>query len=582
MLRMRTILLALVLTLAITVCANNDYTQDAEYLALRDSMRHAFNDGDSARFFPALKNLQDYLVKQNDLHAYYNQRCNEIVFLMNQQKIFEAYKLARDLSKELREKKIDKEMYMAYNMLGHINRYCGNKEEAKKNWYDVISMMEQEGYYSNLPPIYMNIVNVALDDSPEEADSLLNVARRIAEKYAPERVFDIETRKTLSYYYRGDIDRFLEGYKTFKEGEEKGQSSVHGREMDVYYTAYLGHIDEAVQMAREELGDEGRDAITLIYEKAGRWKDAFEALKEQTAAGDSIDNVVLTNSMMGIREEMIVYETEAKAAKTRLYLLTAVIALLSMLTIALVYIVQTRRKHLNQLKNAYNHALESDKMKTAFIQNVSHEVRTPLNIIGGFSQVIADPELTDSVEERQNMANMMQKSARQITDLIDEMLILSLNENLEATKKDDQIEVNDMLRDFLQENETNINQDTVLRFESLLAEDYTIMTNENMLRTIVKTLVDNAIKNTSKGSITLKVAASDTDLTLTVEDTGCGIPAKDAERIFERFVKLDTFKEGIGLGLPICRTLTKRLGGTVGLDTSYQGGARFIVTIPIT
>ena len=155
--RLRTILLTLTLSIfGLTGYAQEDYKQSAEYLALRDSMHHAFNDGDSARFFPALKNLQDYLLKQNDLHAYYTQRCNEIVFLMNQQRIFEAYKLARELSKELREKKIDKEMYMAVNMMGHINRYCGNKEEAKKNWFQVISMMEEEGYESSMPPIYMN------------------------------------------------------------------------------------------------------------------------------------------------------------------------------------------------------------------------------------------------------------------------------------------------------------------------------------------------------------------------------------------------------------------------------------------
>ena len=182
------------------VAAADDYTKSPEFLALRDSMHHAFNDGDSARFFPALTRLQEYLLAQNDLHAYYTQRCNEIVFLMNRQRIFEAYKAARALSAELREKNVEKEMYMASNMLGHINRYCGNKEEAKENWRTVLKMMEKEGYYANMPPILMNIVNVAIDDSPKEADSLLEKAKEISKEYSPERVFDIETRQSLSYY----------------------------------------------------------------------------------------------------------------------------------------------------------------------------------------------------------------------------------------------------------------------------------------------------------------------------------------------------------------------------------------------
>ena len=130
---MKRLLLLLTATLLVSFCkaAESDYKTSKEFLSLRDSMHHAFNDGDTARFFPAIRNLLSYLEKQNDPHAYYTQRCNVIVFLMNQKRIFEAYKLARELSAELREKKLDKEMYMATNMLGHINSYCRNDEEAK-------------------------------------------------------------------------------------------------------------------------------------------------------------------------------------------------------------------------------------------------------------------------------------------------------------------------------------------------------------------------------------------------------------------------------------------------------------------
>ena len=311
------------LTLSILLFSNNtvlaqavDYSNDKTYKELYNAMHRAFNDGDSTKFFPAIQALQKYLYDKDDLHGYYTQRCNEIVFQMNQQRIYEAYKLARELSKELREKKINKEMYMAMNMLGHINRYCGNKEEAKENWHEVLRLMEEHGYYSSMPSIYMNIVNVALDDSPEEADSLLEVARQISLKHCPERVFDIDTRRTLSYYYRGDYDKFMEGYEEYKKGVAEGKSSVHGRSIEVYHEALLGHTDEAIKLAREELGDEGLDAVTIIYEKAGRWEEAFHALKKQHLASDSIDNVVLTNSMMGIRDEMMIYEAERDVVRT--------------------------------------------------------------------------------------------------------------------------------------------------------------------------------------------------------------------------------------------------------------------------
>ena len=577
----RFLLLTLTLTVFLrTAAADQDYKQEPEYLALRDSMHHAFNDGDSVRFFPAVKALQDYLLKKGDLHAYYTQRCNEIVFEMNRRKVFEAYMLGRQLSLELREKGLDSEMYMAYNMLGHINNICGNKKAAKRNFYTVIDMMEKYGYYESMPPIYMNIVNVEINDDHEEAMRLLDKAKEIAEKYSPERVFDIETRRTVSYYTAGEMDKFLEGYKAYKKGVEEGKSSVHGRSLEVYYLASQGKTDEAVAMAREELEDESEEAISEIYEKAGRWKEAFEAQRRAYAANDSVNNVALANSMQGIRDQLTINDMEQKSARNRLIALIAGVILLVLLIMAQIYIVLSRRRHLRQLNAAYQHALESDKMKTRFIQNVSHEVRTPLNIIAGFSQVIADPSLTESVEERQNMASMMQKSAQQITNLIDEIIGLSLIETSTNVVKDDIVKVNQLLESVVAEYEDTVPSKVALRIDSELEPDFCFATNKNMLHRILGALTDNAIKNTEKGNITLKAKTVAQTLLISVEDTGCGIPADQAENIFERFVKLDSFKQGIGLGLPLSRKLAEQLGGLVTLDTTYYLGARFDVTLP--
>ena len=559
-----------------------DYSNDKAYQTLYDAMHRTFNAGDTTKFFPAIKALQQYLLDKKDLHGYYTQRCNEIVFQMNQKKIYEAYKLARELSKELHDKNIEREMYMAFNMLGHINHYCGNNQEAKENWFEVLRLQEQYGYYASMPTIYMNIVNVALDDSPEEADSLLELAKNLSLKHCPERVFDIETRHTLSYFYRGEMDKFREGYEAYKKGVAEGKTSVHGRELEIYHESLLGNTDKAVEMARRDLADEGLDAIPLIYEKAGRWEEAYKALKKETEASDSIENVVLANSMMGIGDEMRVYEAEREVTRTWFLLMAAVILFLTLLAAALFYIMQSRRRHLTQLKKAYAQALESDKMKTAFIQNISHEVRTPLNIISGFSQVIADPELDAGIEERREIAQMTQKNARLITSLIDEMLLVSLNESKEKAVKENPVEINDLIRDLLQEAEANLSPQTKINFESELPNDFTILSNEYMLKIIINALIDNAEKNTPEGSITVKASKpSDNEITLTVEDTGCGIPADEAEHIFERFVKLDTFKEGIGLGLPLCRMLLEKLDGTINLDTTYTKGARFIVKLTV-
>jgi len=563
------------------VQALEDYQNKPEYMALRDSMRNAFNAGDSARFFPALSRLEDYLLKQDDQHAYYTQRCNEIVFQMNRQRIFEAYKLARLLTKELQDHKLDDEMYMAYNMLGHLNRYCGNKSTAKQLFSKVVDMMEKSGYYESMPPIYMNIVSVEQDDDPEEARVLLDKALKIAMEYAPDRVFDIETRKTLNYYYENDMERFKEGYKKYREGVAEGKSSVNGRSLEVFYQASLGNVEQAVEMARRELGEGSSGTLTMIYERAGLWKEAFKSLKSQMERSDSVNNVILSNSMQNFGDELKLYDIERKASKTRIITLAIIILLLILLIMAMFYITFTRRRHMKQLQNAYSHALESDKMKTIFIKNMSHEVRTPLNVISGFAQVLANPELSSDAERRKEMAQMVSRSTNLITNQIDELLILSLNEASGDAPKDDLIELGPLLTRLVTENQPNVKPDVVLRLQNDVPNDFTFKSNENMLERIINALIDNALKNTTKGSVLLQAKLEEDVLKLTVEDTGCGIPVKEVERIFERFYKLDSFKSGLGLGLSISRVMATRLGGNVTLDTNYRNGARFVVTLPV-
>ena len=579
---MKRILIAIMLLVGVLpMKADNDYKETPEYKALVDSMRYGFNMGDSARFFPALSRLEDYLLKQNDLHAYYTQRCNEIVFLMNRQRILEAYKLSRQLSQELREKKLDKEMYMAHNMLGHLYRYCGNKEAAKRNFKMVIEMMEKAGYYESMPPIYMNIVNVEMSDDPEEARQLLDKAATIAAQYSPERVFDIETRKTLSYFNGGDIPKFLEGYKKYREGVSEGKSSVHGRSMDIYYEACMGNTDKAIEIAHEQLGEDSHEAVTKIYEMSGRWKEAYESQRAQMEASDSINNIILLNSMEGYRDELRLYEIERETAKMRTITMGIIIALLLMLVCALGYIMFSHRRHMKQLKRAYEHALESDKMKAAFIQNMSHEVRTPLNVIAGFAQVLANPELSSNAEQRKDMAQMMLKNTHLITNQIDAMLELSVNEASGLAPKEDTVRLNNLLKDIIRENEPGLTPGVSLALDSALGDDYCLKTNTGMIKRMMNALLDNAVKNTTKGRITVKALANEEELTLTVEDTGCGIPANEREHIFERFFKLDSFKTGLGLGLPLCRSIATRLGGSIQLDSEYHNGARFVVRLPL-
>lgn len=570
-------LLAIGLNTAI-IHARDKNEDDPKYLELRDSLLRSFNNDDSLRFFVALNNIENYLLEKGDLHGYYTQRCNEIIFLMNRQEIFEAYKLARVLIAELQEKKLDSEMYMAINMMGHINRICGNKETAKRNFREVIERMEKHGYYESMPPIYMNIVNVEMNDSPEEALEMLEKAREIAEKYAPERVFDIDTRKTVTYFNSGKMDLFNEGYEAYRRGVEEGKSSVHGRLVEAYHEAAIGNTEKAVEMARQ-LGDDGAEAVTIIYERSGQWAKAFAALREMMAANDSINNVVLSNSMQGVQDDMALYEKEREIAKARLITLSIIICLLGLLVAALFYIVNARRRYTTQLKDAYEHALESDRMKRAFIKNVSHQIRTPLNIISGFTQLMTNPDVQPDIEQRNKHARMIVKNTQLITSLVDEIIELSENESTTSIDKNDVVQVCSLLHTLQEENREGLSEKIEIKVDCKVDENFAFRSNAKVLKRVLNILIENAKKYTIAGTITLAAQLDERQLMLSVTDTGIGISETDAERIFESFVKLDDFKEGLGLGLSLCRVLVKHLGGHVSLDTTYRQGARFVISL---
>ena len=380
----------------------------------------------------------------------------------------------------------------------------------------------------------------------------------------------------------GDMERFDKGYQEYKKGEAKGLSSVHGRSLEVYHLVQQGKIDEAVKMADETL-DDRYSTIAQIYASAGRWKEAFEMQKADMAETDSINSLLLGSSLQGIQQEVQRYEQERDEALRKLYGIIAITVLLLLLVIALFYIVQTRHRHLREIRRAYQRAIESDKMKTVFIQNVSHEVRTPLNVISGFAQVMADPTRKITAEEYRYMSDMVIHNSNRITLMLDEVLMIASHESATYDGRVD-IQCNQFLRKIVDGIHLDGEQGKLLQvnFETELSDDLEVKIHKSAVRLIVLQLLDNAVKNTASGTVTLKASMADSQLILAVEDTGVGVPEQEAERIFERFVKLDPFKEGLGIGLAFSRTMAQRFGGNVYLDQTYAGpGARFVLALPM-
>ena len=268
-----------------------------------------------------------------------------------------------------------------------------------------------------------------------------------------------------------------------------------------------------------------------------------------------------------------------------LYSMVIVISLLLLLIAALVYIVQSRRRHWKQMEKAYKRVLEAEKMKSEFIQNVSHEVRTPLNIISGFAQVLSNSNNDITEDERRHISETMMHNTRIITTMINEVLEIARGDSYDKEAELQPFRCNELLQHCIDVFcKDRLRPKELLSFESTLSDDFIVQSHELFMQRILNPLLDNAYKNMAPegGHVIVRVSTDDKHLEIDIEDNGEGIPAKDAERVFERFVKLDPFKEGLGLGLTFSRTMARRLGGDVIVDTSFPGpGCRIKVSLQL-
>ncbi len=232
------------------------------------------------------------------------------------------------------------------------------------------------------------------------------------------------------------------------------------------------------------------------------------------------------------------------------------------------------------LIEARNHAEESDRLKSAFLANISHEVRTPLNAIVGFSDVLP---MAQSEEERNELIKLIKQNNAHLLRLFDDMMNISkLEAGNNANIIKEPVELLPLLHELADKYLTVAMDKGISVSLDESAETAVVPTDRDRLKEILNQYMNNAVKFTSSGTITLGYDKQPSGMRIWVRDTGKGIPAdKCNEHLFERFVKVDDFVAGTGLGLSICRSLAGILGGTVGVESVYEQGSTFWVEIPL-
>ena len=237
-------------------------------------------------------------------------------------------------------------------------------------------------------------------------------------------------------------------------------------------------------------------------------------------------------------------------------------------------------KKLKEYEEKAQKAENASKMKSLFLANMSHEIRTPLNAIEGFSRVIVE---TDSPEDRMKFFEIIESNNNRLQSLVNEILDLSRVESGEIVMKKASTDLNELCTGIKNLFKFRCPDSVKLEWNKPLMT-VTLNTDANRLTQVFSNLISNALKHTPSGSITYgyKILNEGQQIEFFVKDTGSGIAQEDLEHIFETYVSRDaeTNKNGYGLGLPLCKIIVEKLGGTISVQSELGKGSTFTFVMP--
>lgn len=233
---------------------------------------------------------------------------------------------------------------------------------------------------------------------------------------------------------------------------------------------------------------------------------------------------------------------------------------------------------INEAKNAVE---KVDKIKTDFINSITHDIRTPLNAINGYVNLILEEGNDIAALDKEEFAGVINQNTDKLSLLVDDLLDLSSIGNETYNVILANYRIADVVNNAFNSAKPQKDVEVSMKYE--LALDTTILCDKDMVQKILRVLIDNACKFTSEGSIEVGCSKSMNDnsrIQFTVTDTGIGVPPEKSEEIFRKFVKLNEWTEGSGIGLYLARRMTRLLNGKLFLDTTYLKGARFVLELP--
>lgn len=561
---------------------------------LLQKVRITFNQNDEHAFYEANANYRNYLLKQGDISGFYLSWKNEVLYDVNHNHFYRALRKTMTMQADMEQRGATRELYKTTHLRGIIYSLRGNIPLAHQYFEKALDQVDHS-QPANLVSLYMDLANIEMDTQPKEAmkhlDCAIEVIRANDSNY---EYSDAIGFKVIVAYAMRDWEQVNEAFDEYiKLRKTLGQdfSTTYYNYAVICKAAADKRYDDAIKQTYELTNTTDIYKFqTEIYELAGDTIHAFETQKRYMAIKDSVDNVIMSEEMVGSANDLENAEAlnNAVCKKNALLQWALHLGFIAVLVIGFLIYRWNRSRYMKSLQRqnrelliARDKAQEAERMKVSFLQNMSHEIRTPLNVISGYAQIISDQNALLSDNERADMAKRITHSTHTIVHIVDEILDISGKESIHYIDKTDMVGCNELARKMLEPYKT---EETSLevRLDAHLKDSCEILMNRHEVEKILHHLLDNAFKFTKQGSITLKTYTDKLDgmVCFSVTDTGCGIKEGDEEKIFEHFYKSDAYIEGVGLGLSLARRVARQLGGDVVLDTEYKDGSRFILKLP--
>ena len=526
-----------------------------------------------------------------------------IMYSLGKMDISTAYHIAQRMKSDIEASSYaDEGQYFVSNMMGHIYNTCGNIPGAEAEFMKSAEQIKGTRFEKGgLPFIYLALAHVQLNNDIQRSLYWLDVTEKELDGKKDSWNYyrclaDIYAIKAIVRFKQKDYDSFRSCIAKMEETEKLNRNSsadLFTPYARIYVTLLDQGPDEAFAQVKTLRNLKEQYLLECdIYRYMGDDDRAFMTQRELMHKRDSITGVMIVENIDRTDEEMKLMKRGQKMARLMNYILFGGV-LLAMLTIVLMARnIMIRRKFNKklmakntELKRAYKKVAATDEMKTEFIMSVSHEIRTPLNIINGFSQVLAEmgPDMGD--EQRKEIAKTIGHNTYQITSLVNKMLAMandSTRDLMEQAEMTDGIAIcKKAMENMPQVDDTKIK----VTLEDRTEGNGLLFTNANSLLLMLSNLLENAAKFTDEGHIILKVRTETQKgrkmMLFSVEDTGCGIPSDKIGTIFQRWVKVNEFKEGLGLGLAYCWETAQKLGGTLTLDQTSEAGTTFTLSLPV-